>query len=275
MNNNFSILIFFILITCSLYAQNIGIGTNNPQSKLHLNDGDVYLQQIGSGVIIKSPNGTCWRLQVTDDGLSNFTLMTCPEDILSYGGQNYKTKIMPDGKRWMVDNLNVGAMINGNNNMTNNNTIEKFCYDNNLLNCAIYGGLYQWDEMMQYNSSEGSQGVCPQGWHLPTIAEWTSLEAALPSPDKGSRLSGNASLWINGTRENSIFFGTTGFSAIPSGSRGPVGGFFDKDTTGSYWSSSQYNATGARFLIMGFSSADNLSIVNDKGMALSVRCVQN
>ena len=59
--------------------------------------------------------------------------------------------------------------------MTNNGIIEKYCYDNDPVNCATYGGLYQWDEMMQYTTQQGTQGICPAGWHLPTDAEWTIL----------------------------------------------------------------------------------------------------
>jgi uncharacterized protein (TIGR02145 family) len=33
--------------------------------------------------------------------------------------------------------------------------------------CDIYGGLYQWDEMMQYVTAEKTKGICPTGWHLP------------------------------------------------------------------------------------------------------------
>ena len=47
--------------------------------------------------------------------------------------------------------------------MTNNGIIEKYCYDNNPANCAIYGGLYQWNEMMQYTTQQGAQGICPNG----------------------------------------------------------------------------------------------------------------
>lgn len=49
---------------------------------------------------------------------------------------------------WMVQNMNVGIRINGNTNSTNNGIIEKYCYNDLETNCNVYGGLYQWDEMM-------------------------------------------------------------------------------------------------------------------------------
>ena len=79
----------------------------------------------------------------------------------------------------MAENLNVGTRINGSGSQTNNSTIEKYCYDDNEANCTTYGGLYQWDESMQYSTMPGVQGICPTGWHLPTDAEWTTLTTYL------------------------------------------------------------------------------------------------
>lgn len=58
---------------------NLGIGAFDPVSKLQVKGGDIYLEDIGSGVIMKSPNGTCWRLTVSDAGEPQFNaLMNCP-----------------------------------------------------------------------------------------------------------------------------------------------------------------------------------------------------
>jgi len=45
--------------------------------------------------------------------------------------------------------------------------------------CNVYGGLYQWDEAMQYSTTVGVQGICPTGWHLPADSEWTTLTTFL------------------------------------------------------------------------------------------------
>ena len=65
--------------------------------------------------------------------------------------------------------------------MTDNGTMEKYCYNNEPDSCTKYGGLYQWDEMMQYTTQQGVQGICPPGWHLPTDEEWKVLEGAVDS----------------------------------------------------------------------------------------------
>jgi hypothetical protein len=54
-------------------------GTNNvPRTQLHVKTGDIYIEQIGSGVIMKSPNGQCWRMTVSDAGTPVFTAISCP-----------------------------------------------------------------------------------------------------------------------------------------------------------------------------------------------------
>ncbi|MDN5205355.1 hypothetical protein QQ008_28480 [Fulvivirgaceae bacterium BMA10] len=56
----------------------VGIGTDTPKSKLHVSDGDIYLENIHSGVIMKSPDGNCWRMSVDNSGMPVFTPISCP-----------------------------------------------------------------------------------------------------------------------------------------------------------------------------------------------------
>lgn len=57
---------------------NIGINETEPRSKIHLKSGDIYLEDIDSGVIMKSPNGNCWRISVNNDGTMSTTSISCP-----------------------------------------------------------------------------------------------------------------------------------------------------------------------------------------------------
>ena len=57
----------------------MGISNPDPKSKLHVSQGDVYIDQIDSGVIMKSPNGQCWRMTVSNAGQPVFTSITCPQ----------------------------------------------------------------------------------------------------------------------------------------------------------------------------------------------------
>ena len=76
---------------------------------------------------------------------------------------------------WMSANLNYGTVIASTLMQRDNCVPEKYCFNDNPLNCVSYGGLYQWDELMQYNDAAAEQGFCPPGWHVPTENEWTTL----------------------------------------------------------------------------------------------------
>ena len=61
-------------------GENVGIatGVTVPNSRLQIAGGDVYVSNAGSGVILTSPGGTCYRLAVTDGGTATTTSLACP-----------------------------------------------------------------------------------------------------------------------------------------------------------------------------------------------------
>ena len=131
-------------------------------------------------------------------------------------GKEYATVLIGE-QCWMAENLNVGTMLtqNGSNNQTNNATIEKYCYNNNETECNEYGGLYQWHEMMQYQTDESSQGICPDGWHLPSDEEWMQMEIYLGMSEEDANDTGME----RGTNEGTQLKvdGGTGFDALFGG----------------------------------------------------------
>lgn len=76
---------------------------------------------------------------------------------------------------WMASNLNHGTIVQSSNAQTDNCISEKYCYNDLAGNCTDYGGLYQWNEMMNYDDTPAGQGFCPPGWHVPTETDWTIL----------------------------------------------------------------------------------------------------
>ena len=58
--------------------ENVGIGTSAPKSKLQVKNGDIYIESVNSGVIMKSPNGQCWRMTVSNTGQPVYTSIVCP-----------------------------------------------------------------------------------------------------------------------------------------------------------------------------------------------------
>jgi len=57
---------------------NLGIGTREPVEKLHIKNGDIYLEDINGGIIMKSPNGQCWKGTLDNNGQLVFNLIECP-----------------------------------------------------------------------------------------------------------------------------------------------------------------------------------------------------
>ena len=102
---------------------------------------------------------------------------------------------------------------------------------NSEFYCDINGGLYQWDEMMEYGSTPAIQGICPQGWHLPTDNEWKYLEGTVDSQygignsdwnftgwrgdDAGGNLKDTASIYWD--PPNTGATNTSGFTALGAG----------------------------------------------------------
>ena len=100
----------------------------------------------------------------------------CGNDLIDTRNNQAYATVEINGECWMAENLNIGTMVSSEDGTSNNNSIEKICYGDELVNCITYGGLYSWDEMMDYTTTEGGQGICPDGWHIPTDTEWYTIE---------------------------------------------------------------------------------------------------
>jgi len=93
-------------------------------------------------------------------------------------GKEYNT--LSFGKQvWMAENLDFGMMIEGSLEQSDNQLAEKYYYNNDPAMGAIYGGLYQWNELMNYSIRENTQGLCPSGWEVPSQQDWMKLEMEL------------------------------------------------------------------------------------------------
>ena len=192
---------------------------------------------------------------------------------VTYSGQTYNT-VQIGAQCWFKENLNVGSRINGSQEQTDNSIIEKYCYNDDVNNCVIYGGLYQWDEVMQYVITEGAKGICPAGWHLPTDAEWTTLTTFLGGENvAGGKLKETGTThWAS---PNTGATNETGFTALPGGTRGYNGYFYSLTGSVYFWSSSQNDVSGAWDRDLLFSSEDVYRGNEDKTFGFSCRCVQD
>lgn len=67
--------------------EKVGIGTESPLTSLHVAQGDIYLEDITSGIIMKSPDGKCWRGTLSNNGELVFSEATCPGGSSSVPGK--------------------------------------------------------------------------------------------------------------------------------------------------------------------------------------------
>ncbi|MBL0136275.1 MAG: fibrobacter succinogenes major paralogous domain-containing protein [Chitinophagaceae bacterium] len=130
-----------------------------------------------------------------------------------------------------------------------NGIIEYYCYKDNLNICGEYGGLYRWDEMMNYNGTEGSRGICPNGWHIPTNQEFYDLEIFLGgSSVAGGKLKETGTYHWNAN--NSGATNETGFTALPGGFLQSWGPTYDLlGIRATFWSSSPGTVGGYYFIL--------------------------
>ncbi|NOX48298.1 MAG: hypothetical protein GXO89_15115 [Chlorobi bacterium] len=213
----------------------------------------------------------------------------CPgTPTVSYLGQVYNT-VQVLNQCWMKENLDAGLIVNGIFDQTDNGVIEKYCYENDPVNCTIYGGLYQWDELMDY-VPDGQKGICPDGWHVPTDADWKVLEGAVDSEysianeiwdqedwrgsDAGGKLKDTGTqLWMP---PNSGANNESGFTAIPGGFRDYTGnGFQGKGYGTILWSSTEMDYFSARARNLNNDHADVGRSSETKTFGFSVRCIKD
>ena len=116
----------------------------------------------------------------------------CGTSMTDYRDNTVYKAAMFGGRCWMTQNLRYGGSIAESTSQTDNCIVEKYCLTTDP-NCTTYGGLYQWDELIQYGVTSGPayQGVCPPGWHIPTQTEWQDLIDAVSGMNPGDGLAGS------------------------------------------------------------------------------------
>ena len=191
----------------------------------------------------------------------------------SRDGQSYNTTQIGN-QCWMAQNLNYGTMIDGATVSTNNNTVEKYCYLNLTSNCTAKGGLYSWDEAMEYSIQPGATGICPSGWHMPTDDEWKILEMALGMSQAQADL---INAW-RGTNQGAQMMvgGGSGYECLLSGRRQPGGTFGLNNSYEYMWTSNEYSSTNSWRRCLR-TSDDKVGRWNTfpKDFGFSIRCVKD
>ena len=202
----------------------------------------------------------------------------------SRDGQSYKTVVI-GSQIWMAQNLNYEAD-------------NSYCYNNDASNCAKYGRLYTWATAVGKSESEcgygkkctlpsgNIQGICPNGWHLPSKTEWQTLFTMVGGPLDTIKAGNNVATFGGEYTAGKVLKSSSewegsdafGFSALPGGFRSI------RDVTGDevfsfggsfayFWSTSDDFGSHAYCMELDFLDAARLPS-NDKNYWFSVRCLK-
>ena len=199
----------------------------------------------------------------------------------SRDGQSYPT-VEIGGKCYMAANLNIGTMLTGAANATDNSTIEKFCYADNSSNCDTYGALYQWNEAMNYITTESTQGICPSGWHIPSDAEVKTLEISLGMTPEDADLENTWRGIVEGIGTIMKEGGSSGFDVLFSGVRNAGGTFMYLEGSGGnefgyIWSSTEGNNTAYAYRRCWQSGSTGVGRYDSfsKNYSYPIRCIKD
>ncbi len=188
---------------------------------------------------------------------------------------------------WMAENLRYLPRVAGSGmGLETTPYIYVYGYNGNSVeeakataNYQTYGVLYNWLAAMNKETSSetnpsGVQGVCPEGWHLPSNAEWEQLIDFLGGEEiAGGKLKeADTTHWIS---PNEGATNETGFTALPGGYRGYCGMFKGIRNMGFWWSATAQSSTNAWTFSLLYDYGKIYSNYYTKEDGFSVRCVKD
>lgn len=199
------------------------------------------------------------------------------EPITDIDGNTYKT-VKIGNQVWMAENLRTTKYRNGDAipEVTSNSAWAglnsgAYCNHNNTVDANhinTYGRLYNWFAVTDTRS------IAPEGWHIPTEAEWATLVAILGGDNSaGGRIKeAGTSHWMS---PNAGATNTSGFTALPSGNRDGNGGVFRNLGTDAYlWMTSTKPKVWFRYLTLNAASC--VAGSDDyKQDGHSIRCIKD
>jgi len=232
---------------------------------------------IGRQVMLPPKSENSSITGVSEDQIENFEYLritdTTPFQItvpvITINGETITTD-------WSIKNLNVSTFRNGDPipqakteeewEKAGENEQPAWCYyENDPANGAKYGKLYNWYAV------NDPRGLAPIGWHIPSAAEWTVLTDYLGGEDvAGTKMKSTSGWEENGNGTNS-----SGFNALPGGSRSLDGSFANVGYSGIWWSSSEGNAVYAWGRYLNYFNGIVGRLRDNKGLGFSVRCLRD
>jgi uncharacterized protein (TIGR02145 family) len=209
------------------------------------------------------------------------------DSIQDYDGNWYNT-VLIGNQCWLAENLSVTHYADGSpikqvkclSKWYNLEISEKtYCYYNNdsLHYATNYGALYTWQAVMNgatYDTASVIQGICPEGWHLPSDDEWDQLNDWITNNNNYENVAKVLKATNNWARDNEGI-DDYGFTALPAGYRNPDGSFLMLGYETYYWSSLEKDKNTAWVRHLSFNSERLIRYAVNKINGLSVRCIKN
>ena len=297
------ILICFLWRFNILKSQNVGIGNtfftpdNSSLLEIRGNKGVLFprittaerdaINNPAQSLVIFNSTTQCFETYIN----SSWQVIKCfsCQGTVNYFGISY-TMVPVGSQCWLKENLRTTKFNDGTNipkvidpYIWPTLTTPGYCWFNNdsLTYSATYGALYNW-----YAVNTGK--LCPIGWHVPSDAEWKTMEIYLGmtqidadntgwsrGTNEGSKLAGNSSLWVNGALELNSAFGTSGFTALPGGYRDYGNGQYDSTNYLGRWWNTGYDADHAYARGIDYNKTTINRTPINKHYGLSVRCLRD
>ncbi|SHK54047.1 major paralogous domain-containing protein [Fibrobacter sp. UWT2] len=198
--------------------------------------------------------------------------------------KDYKT-VKIGNQEWMAENLNY------NYKKGKTGSSRSVCFDGENANCDEYGQLYPWTVAIDsifldsaygikcgFNEKNCSlpskwKGVCPEGWHIPTRAEWDTLTSSVGGMGKAPKMLKSTEKWI-GEKEDTKGIDAVCFSAKPAGNRQSYE-FYGLGENTRYWTADFYKPDAAYRISMSSKTNDYTVAYDVTYNAYSVRCIKN
>ena len=204
----------------------------------------------------------------------------CAPVLTDVDGNEYDT-VRIGNQVWMKENLRVTKYRNGNPIPTNLDNAQWSAategafsvHLDNDTNDLTYGKLYNWYAVAD------PRGLCPTGWHVPSDAEWTSLENFLGGASVAGgkmksmgTIQAGTGLWDD---PNTAADNSSGFTGLPGDFRSYNGNYGYIGLFGYWWSSTDTTSPDAWSRDLNYSNANSRRLNYDKTDGFSVRCLKD
>ncbi len=218
--------------------------------------------------------------------------------VTDYDGNTYNAVQIGD-QYWMKENLKTTHYADGTAIALGNASSSlagdggyRFMPNNDSSTVSSYGYLYNWKAVMHGAASSesapsGVQGICPNGWHVPSREEWLQLIDYVTDREEyhcnnsstsiGKSLAAttdwHSSEWICAVGYQLSSNNATAFSALPAGVFFSCSLNFSESAD--FWSCTESGTGRAYYGLLQYNTSDMTCPYSSETYAYSVRCLRN